>query len=148
MEGMPNYSYFYKYCTRWVRFEVPMSPYVKMTAFWLVAPCSLVEVYPIHLMIGTATPLKRRKISTRLHGAAIRKTEIFTVCPLFVANICKQSAKRTERRRLYYGFPGILSGRFYCWLGWEKQEAHVEVWKETSWNTTVYKAKTLIGVSC
>jgi hypothetical protein len=54
-----------------------------MTVFWDVAPCCIVEVYRrfrgayyLHLQ-GDELPLKRREISTRLHGATSQKTAIF-----------------------------------------------------------------------
>jgi hypothetical protein len=40
-----------------------ISQFVKMAIFWIVAPCSLVEVYPL--------------VSTRLHGATNQNTAIF-----------------------------------------------------------------------
>jgi hypothetical protein len=52
-----------------VGFEVLMAVSTKMAVFWVVAPCSLVEVYQ-------QGPLKRSSTSTRLHGAATQKTAI------------------------------------------------------------------------
>jgi hypothetical protein len=41
----------------------------KITVFWDVAPCSLVEIERLPWWHRQYAPLKRRSISTRLHGA-------------------------------------------------------------------------------
>jgi hypothetical protein len=48
----------------------------KMAVFWVVAPCSLVEVYA-HTLVT----------STRLHGATIQKTAIFILTAVRTSNI-------------------------------------------------------------
>jgi hypothetical protein len=61
-----------------------------MTAFWDIAPCSLVEVdrrfrgaYCLHhqddelIALMIIAPLKRRSISTTLHGAIFQKAVYF-----------------------------------------------------------------------
>jgi hypothetical protein len=50
-----------------VIFQVLTAASMKMTVFWAVAPCSLVEVL---------APLKCRYTSTRLHGATTQNTAI------------------------------------------------------------------------
>jgi hypothetical protein len=63
-----------------------------MAVFWDVAPCSLVDTersfrggYSFHHQ-GDA-PLKRRTISTRLHGATAQKTAIFTLVAVRTWNV-------------------------------------------------------------
>jgi hypothetical protein len=47
---------------------------MKMAVFWADAPCSLIEVYLITLMMeGTNTS----ETSSRLHGATTQKTAVF-----------------------------------------------------------------------
>jgi hypothetical protein len=69
-----------------VRFQVLTVSSMNMTAFWDMAPCSLVEVARrfrgafIALMIETVRTfetLKHRSISARLHGAMSQKAVIF-----------------------------------------------------------------------
>jgi hypothetical protein len=58
---------------------------LKMTVFWDVATCSLVEVYRVSEMrtasiialVMEYVPLKRRSTSARLHGAISKKAVIF-----------------------------------------------------------------------
>jgi hypothetical protein len=49
-----------------VRFQVLKAASMKMAVFWVVEPCSLVEVYRCF-----------RDASTRLYGATTQKTAIF-----------------------------------------------------------------------
>jgi hypothetical protein len=63
-------------------FQVPTSASMKMTVFWDVAPCSIIEIYQhfrgaycLHCQYNS--PLKRWSISTILHGTTSRKTTIF-----------------------------------------------------------------------
>jgi hypothetical protein len=68
-----------------VRFHVLTVASVKMTAFWDIAPCSLVDVdrrfrgaYCLHHQSNPHRPLKRRSTPTRLHGAISQKAVILS----------------------------------------------------------------------
>jgi hypothetical protein len=51
-------------------FQVLGAANVKMAAFWNTGPCILVGVdRRVRVMMKQFAPLKRRQISTRLHGA-------------------------------------------------------------------------------
>jgi hypothetical protein len=76
-----------------VRYQVLMAAILKMTAFWDIAPCSLVEgdrqfrgctASIIKAMMEYA-PLKRRSISTILHDAISQKAVII-IC-IYLAHI-------------------------------------------------------------
>jgi hypothetical protein len=71
-----------------------MTTTMKMVIFWVVVPCSLVEIdrrfrgaYRLQcqvvstaLMMEAVTPLKRRSISTRLHNATLQNIMNLTLC--------------------------------------------------------------------
>jgi hypothetical protein len=64
---------------------------MKMAVFWVVAPCSLVEVYqcfrgPCCLHHQGALMMEAAKTSTRLHGAATQKTAIFILTAVRTSN--------------------------------------------------------------
>jgi hypothetical protein len=62
----------YLYKPQNVRFQVLMEVSMKITVFWDVVPCNLVEVQRC-----LQAPLKCQTTSTRLHGATSQKTVIF-----------------------------------------------------------------------
>jgi hypothetical protein len=77
-----------------------------MTVFWYIAPCSPVEIDRrfrgaccLHHQ-GSRTseePLKRRSISTRLHGAVYQKKVIFILAAVRIFNLKKQEAGTNKR---------------------------------------------------
>jgi hypothetical protein len=54
-------------------FQIPLVISMKMTVFWDVVTCSLVENDRHALIMDAVAPLKHRKISIRLHGATTRR---------------------------------------------------------------------------
>jgi hypothetical protein len=99
---------FYKWDSHEVTFRVLMAASINITAFWDIAPWSLVEVdryfrgaYYLH----HHRPLKRRSTSTRLHGAIFQKAVIFKQ-PLL---LCSKKNENQLRERSY-----CLYMRFHC----------------------------------
>jgi hypothetical protein len=55
---------------------------MKTAVFWVVALCSLVDVYDVSEVLAASIIRAMRHTSTRLHGATTQKTAIFTTSSL------------------------------------------------------------------
>jgi hypothetical protein len=82
----------------------------KMAVFWVVAPCSLVE---IHQRFRDSSPWWWRQqgplkwwISTRLHGATTQKTAIFVIQIQFMRLI--MYAAVCQKEHIWYGSPSAV----------------------------------------
>jgi hypothetical protein len=92
-----------------VAFEVLSAASMKMAVFWVVVPCSLIEVYRRfrgtcclhHQRWRQKLPLKRRKTSTRLHGAITQKTAIFVIHLLWIFKKRTSFQEKEFRSDLY-----------------------------------------------
>jgi hypothetical protein len=67
-------------CNAFVRFQVLTAASMKMAVFWVVAPCSLVDVY--QRFRGPCCLHHQGMALTRLHGATTQKITIF--CHTFI----------------------------------------------------------------
>jgi hypothetical protein len=67
---------------------------LKMAVFWVVAPCSLVEVY--QRFRGPCCLHHQGDALTRLHGAATQKTAIFILTAVRTSNRTKLRVLDTQ----------------------------------------------------
>jgi hypothetical protein len=142
-----------------------MAASMKMAIFWVVAPCSLVEVYrcfrgtwlPLSSpwWWGQQVPLKCQWTSARLHGATIQKTAIFknlsvtkyllTDPPSSLVNLYKTYNKITcsVMKKIKYAIRNVCSVQ-QCLLAthqsacWPNFNFMIFSWSLTVWQCSIH----------
>jgi hypothetical protein len=86
----------------------------KVTSFWHITPCSLVEADSLHWWWRQYAPLKRRSTSTRVHGAISQRVVIFIVAAVRTCNLTRFSNVWTRKQNQFVKAYFVIKTKTLC----------------------------------